>query len=427
MIHYGNITCYTGSDFLLWAAFCAKFSRSRLAPMEMWDKEFAHLDKSPAPQPNAAAPEKTDKNTTAFLDRIVSDYGDSGVMEGVPVCFFVKNASILLTLLLTDPRHGWSPLERSTRRLKMEPLTTHGIHSAAHFSAWTAYETTYDVAIDELRREHPMWTAMDIRDTACDTVRDTVPLDGCSPVAITCNVRSLCNFFHNLRRERFVGLIADHPVFEELEHLRADIAQMVLSRYAPFSRKFDTHHDSFIEDSATAYVFSTFDDNLEFIHGLHRCLTLSVAKHGKRSNAFPTPTTLYDGGEHPFDNAIGNPLCHRENRHGDIPIFYETMHVHGEIYSTVSILREFKRHRTMRCYDVHINTSPDKVPLLGTHAFWRFTGTLGALMGLIELRTESKAHADIRALARSILAKLSAKYPGYGLLHNSFFFNENCE
>lgn len=406
MIAYGNLTCYTGSNFLVWAAFAARFSRSPLPPLDLWNKEFAHLDSTTCKQ---APP---DEKTTSFLDRIVSDYGDSGVMEGVPVCFFIENVSITMSLLLTDPRHGWSPIERSTRRQLMKPVSKKTVpRSASEYSAWDAYNDAYEITTAELRKQHASWSAMEIRDAACDAVRDAVPLDACSAIAITANVRSLCNLYHNLRPERFTNLDVEHAVFHEIEHLRADIAAMVLARYAPFSRKFDNNHDTFIEDPSAAYVFSAFIPVLENNSCKHQCMALSVTQHKWHSLLLPTTC------------AEKNVVYHRENRHGDIPTLYHNVNLLGELYSTVSVLREFKRHRTIACYDIHIDKGKGH-PTLGNRAFWRFTCSLGDFMRMTELRTEEKAHVDIQALVRDILKKLSSKYDNFAALHDHFFFTE---
>jgi thymidylate synthase ThyX len=423
LVRFGNVLLYVGNDFLKWAAFTARFSRSPLPPLELWVKEFCNEQDTKQccneqdtkkccneqdtkqccnGQESKQCQGPRSEKEIAFLDRIVSDYGDNSVMEEAPVCFTVESISILTGLLLTDPRQGWSPMERSSRRQKMVPcngLLTDG---------WSAYHDQYDDLYATIKEQNPTWSTMQIRDTVCDAVRGSVPVDACTAIAITCNVRSLVAFFHNLRHERFAGLTRDHIVMEEITALRANFIELINTHYAPFKRKIDDAHDTFIDDPARIYRVCSFEDFTPFYTSTNMCVSINFAIPPRQSSFFQAE---YNGSAH-----------ERENRHGDVPTYYETQYVWGELCAPLSVFREFKRHRALCNYDVHIKN--DSPMLLSTPVFWRFTGPLGFFMLSSELRTEEKAHAEIRELYHHILFKLRVRYNGVDRLHDSFFFNE---
>ena len=333
----------------------------------------------------------------------VSKAGDNSIMEMQPVCFAVENISILAGLLLTDPRLGWSPQERSTRRQKMYPC------KESTLDGWADYEQEYGRLYNEIQKNNPTWSTMAVRDAVCDQVRGLIPVNASTAIAVTCNVRSLAACFHNLRHERFAGLPRDHPVFNEITELRSNLIMMVTKHCAGFKRKFDDAHDTFVDDPTRVYRACSFVDFAPFHTRRNMCMKIDVSFNSERS-AF-------------FNEAYVGPAHERVNRHGDIPIVFETTRVSGELCAPLSVFREFKRHRGLINYDTHIcNDGP---LILETPVFWRFTGTLGCFMLSAELRTEDKAHADIRQLYADILRKLYKKVPWFHRMHDTFFFTDS--
>lgn len=386
MKSYNNITLYTGNDFTKWAAFTARFSRSPLPPLELWKKEF---ESSTIISESTAVSTKTKE----FLDRVVSDYGDNSVMEMTPICFFVEKISILLGVVFTDPAFGWSPMERSTRRQKMVP-------PSKTTPEWEAYLANYDKTYNTLKEKNTNSTT--IRDDTCDAVRDGVPLDAHTVIGITCNVRSFVNFYHDLNWYKFASFGDNHPVYDEIENIKKNLKAMFLDNYDPFRRKIDIDHDTSIRYEGIQRT--TFRN---FAGKPHTCLSLAVAA--------PEFTTSSPAPMGSFQTKFG-----RKNRHGALPPYFNSILIQGNVLSTFSIYREFKRHRTITCFDVCVDS--DGAFVLGLRTFWRFTASLGHLMQMMELRTEEKSHPDIRALCESILVKLKEKLEGFETLKETFFF-----
>lgn len=386
--HYGNVTLYIGSDFMRWAAFTARFSRSTLPPLDLWIKEFAKGE--------VAVHRSTDEGEEAFLDRVVVEYGDSSVMEMAPVCFYVKRISILLSLLLTDPRYGWSPMERSTRRQKMIQPTL------SETNGWTVYTKAYDAMLIQKKAEHPEWSVMQIRDETCDAIRHLVPLDAFTVMGFTCNARSFLALYHDLKHRKFCGLSASHPVMEEMDCLKNDLHALFSANYQAFARKLEDAYDTSIDDINACILFEPLKCNRE---ECHRCIDLRIhTVHTHYLSAYP-------------------PVAKdRKTRHGAVPILFDAISVCGEIYSNVAIHREFKRHRLITCYSVICDTTEELT--LNARMNWMFTTTLGHLMQMLELRTEYKAHADFRLLCDSILNKMKDFGVSMDGLHRTFHFVE---
>ncbi len=391
MKHYENVTLYTGNNVVKWATFTARFSRTIFPPLKLWEKEFD-------PENKEVELTKPTARENAFLNKHVVEYGDNSVMEMAPVMFYIENISILLGILLTDLRYGWSPMERSTRRQKMNPPATRFKMDKSSEDSWKAYSDAYDEKFAFIQKENPSWEKEDIRDATCDEIRHLVPLDAHTVIGITCNARSFIQMFHNLKHHCFINLPEDHAVFAEMDALRGNLERMFVENYAPFMRKIDPDHDTSIFDDHASIMFS----EMKIFIKTHACVSL---------------TLLGDFNPLPSCNVL------RKNRHCVTPVLMHTLFVSGEIYSSVSIYREFKRHRTCVCYDVHfVETS---ALTLGTPAMWKFTTSLGHLMEMMELRTEYKTHVDYQMLCESILGQMKSKGVDLEELHKVFHFVYN--
>lgn len=434
---YGNLILYTGNDPIFWAAFTARFSRSPLSAYELWDAEFSDYNGGEVFMNKVSSEASTNKTesrvsqktkTEKFLDKIVSEYGDNSVMEMAWVPFLAQNTSILLSMLLTDPRFGWSPMERSTRRMKMYPVES----TESLKQSWSNYNAVYEEEFERTKKEHPSWSTMAARDDTCDRIRHLVPLDAATLIGFTGNARSFAALYHNLVADRFNGVSHDHPIFAEMERLKKNMADMFIAHYAPFARKIDTAHDTYVHDTARVITLTSFECITPFYRESHVCTSLNLLE-------FPNNDSFFVQ-EYACD-PLANVSSERINRHGVVPALFSTISVSMKIYSTVSIYREFKRHRMLDCMnlfieDAHAHTqganaadvdnSPREIELnLGTRAYWRATGTLEGLMRMIELRTEEKAHIDYRTLCDSILRRLKRSYANFAALEHVFHFTLN--
>lgn len=409
---YDNLILYTGKNPIVWAAFTARFSRFSGTAFELWDTEFAPFNVLPDEKREYTPAESTKiKKKEKLLDDCVSKYGDASVMETAWVAFFVQNISMLLSMLLTDPRFGWSPLERSTRRMKMYPVQS----SDSLTKAWRVYNETYEKELALTKAAHPEWSLMEARDDTCDRIRHLVPLDAATLIGFTGNARAFATLYHNLTSERFTNFPEKHFIFSEIETLKRSMAAMFFAHYAPFARKLDSSHDTYVHDDARTITLTSFKSIIPFYHKSHVCTSINLLEFPSNNDSFFPDSGLIKQKNRKTD---------RHNRHGIVPAHFSNINITLKIYSNIAIYREFKRHRLLDCTELFIEKKKSSL-LLATRAYWRATGTLEGLMRLIELRTETKAHQDFRSLCASILQRLQGVYADFDALSHVFHFTFN--